>query len=124
MSKKNQATNDIEVTRGFKVSIYVPSTFAVGERISKRHFDKSAQAVEMAFTRRFGGATSVLGHGSYQANNGELVSEPVWIVSVFIDHSPTQDDANFFRGILNAVKLMLQQESVTLTCEAIEYCFI
>jgi hypothetical protein len=122
MSKKNQ--NTINAFDGYEVTITVPSTFNVGEPIDKKTFNLMARSVELAFSKRYGGATSVLGNGSYVAKNDAIVSEPVWLVSTYIDHAPTVEDTEFFKGIVYALKVALHQEAITLVCRQIQYCFI
>lgn len=93
-----------------KVSIYVPSTYAVNVKILN---DKYVQKVEMELASIFGGATSMETTGSYVANNGTLVREKINLVYAFAEKIGNEEIDKILT-ICEWLKLEMVQECIAL----------
>lgn len=70
------------MTLAEKIEIVIPSTVNVNE---KANTEKYVVEAEKVLSGMFGGATAVKAHGSYLADNGDLVMESVTKVYAFAD---------------------------------------
>jgi len=94
-----------------KVSIYVPSTVNVNEKV-----DNSEQ-VKRTITElasMFGGATASKAVGGWVCESGETVLEEVTIVYSFCSSEQLQENFTAVYAIAERIKKEMSQEAVTL----------
>ena len=98
----------------FKFSITVPST----QRNSTPVFDRDGilSSVQADMSNVFGGATSVDGVGSWNDDNGNLVTEAVTVVSSYGDNTDGTED---LERIARWVKTVANQDAVLVTVEPV-----
>ena len=108
---KTTTTNVISPDMDNKVSIYVPSTVNVDQRINN---NKQVLSVIKELSLLFGGATSYKCMGGWVADNGEIVTERINIVYSFCDKKSLQDNLSKVVNICQQIKKEMRQEAVTL----------
>ena len=108
---KTTTTNAISYDMDNKVSIYVPSTVNVNQRINN---NKQVLSIIKQMSLLFGGATSYKCTGGWVADNGDIVTERVNIVYSFCDKKSLQDNLSKVINICQQIKKDMQQEAVTL----------
>ena len=98
----------------FKFSITVPSTQRNGTPV----FDRIAilSSVQADMSNCFGGATSVDGVGSWNDDNGNLVTEAVTVVSSYGDDADKVAD---LERIARWVKTVANQDCVMIAVEPV-----
>ena len=108
---KTTTKNVISYDMDNKVSIYVPSTVNIKQRINN---DKQVMAIIKQMSLLFGGATSYKCTGGWIANNGDIVTEQVNIVYSFCDKKSLKDNLSKVINICQQIKKDMKQEAVTL----------
>ena len=108
---KTTTTNAISYDMENKVSIYVPSTVNVNQRINNK---KQVLSLIKQMSLLFGGATSYKCTGGWVADNGEIVTERVNIVYSFCDKKSLHNNLANVINICQQIKKDMQQEAVTL----------
>ena len=98
---KTTTTNVISYDMDNKVSIYVPSTVNVNQRINN---NKQVLSIIKQMSLLFGGATSYKCTGGWVADNGEIVTEQVNIVYSFCDKKSLQDNLPKVINICQQIK--------------------
>ncbi len=94
-----------------KVSIYVPSTVNVKQRINN---NKQVLSIIKQMSLLFGGATSYKCTGGWVTDTGDIVTEQVNIVYSFCDKKSLQNNLSKVINICQQIKKDMQQEAVTL----------
>ena len=94
-----------------KVSIYVPSTNNVDEKV-----DNSEMVLRVIglLSDWFGGATASKAVGGWRCNDGQVVVEDVTIVYAFCTDAQLQERAHDVLGVCKMIKNEMSQEAVTL----------
>ena len=108
---KTTTKNAISYDMDNKVSIYVPSTVNVKQRINN---EKQVLSIIKQMSLLFGGATSHKCTGGWIGDNGEIVTEQVNIVYSFCDRKSLQNNLSNVINICQQIKKDMQQEAVTL----------
>jgi len=108
---KTTTTNAISYDMDNKVSIYVPSTVNVNQRINN---NKQVMAIIKKLSLLFGGATSYKCTGGWVADNGDIVTEKVNIVYSFCDKKSLNNNLANVINICQQIKKDMKQEAVTL----------
>lgn len=98
----------------FKFSITIPSTQKNGTPVFDR--DGILTSVQSDMSNTFGGATSVNGVGSWNDDNGNLVTESVTVVSSYGDDADKVAD---LERIARWVKTVANQDCVLITVEPV-----
>ena len=104
-------TNLINYNMDNKVSVYVPSTVNVNQRINN---NKQVMAIIKQMSLLFGGATSHKCVGGWIADNGDIVTEKVNIVYSFCDKKSLNNNLANVINICQQIKKEMKQEAVTL----------
>ncbi len=104
-------TNVISYDMENKVSIYVPSTVNVNQRINNK---KQVMAIIKQMSLLFGGATSYKCTGGWVADNSDIVTEQINIVYSFCDKKSLKDNLSKVINICQQIKKDMKQEAVTL----------
>lgn len=94
-----------------KVSIYVPSTVNVNEKVDNSEQVKRT-ITELA--NMFGGATASKAVGGWVCESGETVLEEVTIVYSFCSSEKLQENFAAVYAIAERIKKEMSQEAVTL----------
>ena len=109
---KTTTKNVISYDMDNKVSIYVPSTVNVNQRINN---NKQVLSIIKQMSLLFGGATSYKCTGCWvAADTGDSVTEQVNIVYSFCDRKSLQNNLSNVINICQQIKKEMQQEAVTL----------
>ena len=108
---KTTTTNAISYDMDNKVSIYVPSTVNVNQRINNK---KQVLSIIKQMSLLFGGATSYKCTGGWIANNGDIITEQVNIVYSFCDKKSLHNNLANVINICQQIKKDMKQEAVTL----------
>lgn len=95
------------------VSIYIPGTKNVNERLTVKSQNVYARAAAAKLSSKFGGATSTNAQGYYVSDNGILIHERIIIVKSYHE-TPGPDALQFAESIARELKAELSQESVTV----------
>ena len=109
--KTTTTTNVLSYDMDNKVSIYVPSTVNINQRINN---NKQVMDTIKQMSLLFGGATSYKCTGGWVADNSEIVTERVNIVYSFCSKKSLQDNLPKVINICQQIKKDMQQEAVTL----------
>jgi len=104
-------TNVLSYNMDNKVSVYVPSTVNVNQRINNK---KQVVSIIKQMSLLFGGATSYECVGGWVADNGDIVTEKVNIVYSFCDKKSLKDNLSKVINICQQIKKEMKQEAVTL----------
>lgn len=108
----------IIATMPHNASVYVPSTTNVSKATDNSEVVK---AVRKALSNRFGGATGINAVGSYVDTKGNLINEPVVIVSAFISEDTHNGAMEFVQEIAETICNAMSQECVMFTYDGIGY---
>ena len=108
---KTTTTNVISYDMENKVSIYVPSTVNVNQRINN---NKQVMGIVKQMSLLFGGATSYKCVGGWISDSGDIVTEKVNIVYSFCDKKSLQNNLSKVINICQQIKKDMKQEAVTL----------
>ena len=108
---KTTTTNSISYDMDNKVSIYVPSTVNVNQRINNK---KQVMDTIKQMSLLFGGATSYKCTGGWIADNGEIVTEQVNIVYSFCGKQSLHNNLTNVINICQKKKKDMKQKDVTL----------
>ena len=104
-------TNAISYNMDNKVSIYVPSTVNVNQRINNK---KQVVSIIKQMSLLFGGATSYECVGGWVADSGDIVTEQINIVYSFCDKKSLNNNLANVINICQQIKKEMKQEAVTL----------
>ena len=108
---KTTTTNVLSYNMDNKVSVYVPSTVNVDQRINNK---KQVVSIIKQMSLLFGGATSYECVGGWVADNGDIVTEQVNIVYSFCDKKSLNNNLANVINICQQIKKDMKQEAVTL----------
>lgn len=109
--KTTTTTTNFNYHMDNKVSIYVPSTVNINQRVDN---SKQVMHIIKQMSLLFGGATSYKCTGGWVADNGEIVTERVNIVYSFCNKKALQDNLSNVINICQQIKKDMKQEAVTL----------
>ena len=98
------------------IRVYVPTHDRDGKSLTPEQVFEAVQRVERDLCERFGGCTTVNGHGAWVNPMGDIIHEPVAIVESY--HSVSYDDTVGFRYALACyLSEYLKQDGVAMVCE-------
>ena len=108
---KTTTTNVISYDMDNKVSIYVPSTVNINQRINNK---KQVVSIIKQMSLLFGGATLYKCTGGWVTDTGDIVTERINIVYSFCDKKSLQNNLSNVINICQQIKKDMKQEAVTL----------
>jgi hypothetical protein len=94
-----------------KISIYVPSTVNVNEKIDTQ---KNVIDVSKKLASIFGGSTAIKTNGNYISNDGILVTEEITVVYAFCTTEDLEKNEDEIIAICENLKIELKQECIAL----------
>lgn len=95
------------------VTIYVPTTYGTSDTAAEWRVNFALKVVQRELAQLFGGFTTTEGTGGYVAENGELVTERVYMVRANAAKL-TEDDIGKAVLIAELVRDDMKQECVSL----------
>ena len=97
-------------------AITVPST-EYDKPIPKWKFEKRVDEVQKWLSQNYGGETTVTGQGGYVADSGDLIEEPVMVVTAFADTKNFNKNKDMLIDKLKEWKNKWKQESIAYQYE-------
>lgn len=96
------------------IQIFVPSTTDIDKIASVDTVCKVQEAVKRSFSTNFGGYTAYRADGGYVADSGELICEPILVVTSVTDIEPIVLWA-YIKRIGKALCIIMSQECVLVS---------
>lgn len=103
----------IRETMRDKATIYVPSTIAISQHMSKQVHTEFVEQTKRFLAELFGGVTAYTVQGAWLSDSGELIEEDITLVYTFVNNLTDEAEEAVIQ-YCEKLRIDMQQEAIAV----------